>query len=65
VLVSELFNTAVERLGTDAASGEQRSAIRNIKDISAAAVLVSALTALAIGVIILLIPLSRKIITLI
>ena len=61
VLVAELFNTAIERLGDEAAHGEQSQAIKNAKDISAAAVLLSALTALVIGILFLLIPLVHRV----
>ncbi len=61
VLVAELFNTAVERLGDGSANGEQKQVIKKAKDVAAGAVLVSALTALAIGSIYLIIPLVRKI----
>jgi undecaprenol kinase len=65
VLVSELLNTAVERLGDEAANGRQKQRIKNAKDISAGAVLISALTAVAIGVVFLFIPLIGKIVDLI
>lgn len=60
VLTAELFNTAVERLGDEAANGKQRQRIKIAKDLAAGAVLISALTALAIGIIFLLIPLIQK-----
>jgi diacylglycerol kinase len=60
VLVAELFNTVVERLGDEVAGGKHHEMVRNIKDISAAAVLLSAITALIIGVLILFIPLARS-----
>jgi diacylglycerol kinase len=60
VLVAELFNTAVERLGDEAANGKQRLRVKHAKDLSAGAVLISALTALAIGVIYLIIPFLHK-----
>ncbi len=60
VLVSELFNTSVERLGDEAANGKINQVVRNSKDISAAAVLLSALTAFIIGILILFIPLIQK-----
>jgi diacylglycerol kinase len=60
VLVAELFNTVVERLGDEVAGGKHHEMVRNIKDISAAAVLLSAITALIIGVLILFIPLVRS-----
>ena len=64
VLAAELFNTAVERLGDDSANGQYKQIIKRAKDISAGAVLVSALTALVIGIIFILIPLGRKIVEL-
>ena len=60
VLVSELFNTAIERLSDKVAGEQQDNIIGKIKDISAGAVLVSAFTALAIGIIFLFIPLVEK-----
>jgi undecaprenol kinase len=60
VLVAELFNTAVERLGDETANGKQRQRVKNAKDISAGAVLLSALTALVIGILFLLIPFIQK-----
>lgn len=56
VLVAELFNTAIERLGDETANGKQRLGVKHAKDLAAGAVLISALTALAIGVIYLIIP---------
>ena len=64
VLVSELLNTAIEELGDEAARGEVNPRIRNAKDISAAAVLLSSLTALIIGIIILFIPFVGRILKL-
>lgn len=60
VLVSELFNTAVEKLGDAISDGRQVPAIKAAKDISAAAVFISALNALVIGIIVLFIPLIDK-----
>ena len=60
VLVAELFNTAVERLGDEIANGKQKQVVKNIKDISAAAVLISALTAFVIGILFLLIPFIQR-----
>jgi diacylglycerol kinase (ATP) len=60
VLAAELFNTAIERLGDEAAAGKRIKTIGSIKDISAGAVLIAALTALVIGVIVLVIPLFEK-----
>lgn len=61
VLAAELFNTAVERLGEEVADGKKKQLVKNAKDISAAAVLISALTALAIGTLCLLVPFARRI----
>jgi diacylglycerol kinase len=60
VLVAELFNTAIERLGDGSSNGEQKLVIKKAKDVSAGAVLVSALTALVIGIIFLIIPFAQK-----
>jgi diacylglycerol kinase len=65
VLTAELFNTAVERLGDEAADGKQKLMIKHAKDTSAAAVLVSALTALVIGILFLLIPFVQRMLDLI
>lgn len=61
VLAAELFNTALERLGDEVADGEQKLLLKHAKDVSAASVLVSALAALVIGVLFLLVPLAQKI----
>jgi diacylglycerol kinase len=61
VFVTELINTAIERIGDKAANGKMSHTIGSAKDISAAAVLISALTALAIGIIFLFIPFFQKI----
>ena len=61
VLVSELFNTSIERLSSEVADGKQNPAIKTVKDVSAAAVFFSALTALVIGILVLFIPLISKI----
>jgi diacylglycerol kinase len=47
VLTAEVFNTAIERIG-DALNGQYDQRIREIKDISAAAVLLSSMGALAV-----------------
>ncbi len=47
VLTAEVFNTAVERIG-DALNGEYDVRIKEIKDISAAAVLLSSMGAFAV-----------------
>lgn len=62
VLVAELFNTAIEYLGDEASNGRKSDLIRNTKDIAAAAVLLSAATALVIGILILFIPFVEKLI---
>ena len=51
VLTAEIFNTAIELL-TDKVQPEIDPVVEKIKDLSAAAVLVSAITALAIGVLV-------------
>lgn len=60
VLAAELFNTAVERLGDEIASGKQKLLIKYSKDLAAAAVFISALSALIIGILVLIIPLIKK-----
>lgn len=52
VFMAELFNSALENL-SDHTTPEQHEKIRKVKDLSAAAVLVSALTAFVIGCLIL------------
>lgn len=51
VLSAEAFNTSIENLA-DFISPERNNAIKKVKDIAAAAVLVSALTAFIIGLIV-------------
>jgi diacylglycerol kinase len=51
VWVAELFNTAIEKIA-DFVCAEQDPKIKFIKDLSAAAVLISAITALVIGCIV-------------
>lgn len=51
VWVSELFNTVIEKI-MDFISVEKNPKIKIIKDLSAAAVLVAAITALAVGCIV-------------
>jgi diacylglycerol kinase (ATP) len=60
VITAELFNTAVERLGDEASGGKYNHTVGRAKDIAAAAVLITALTALAIGIPIVIIPLFQK-----
>ena len=61
VLAAELFNTALERLGDGFAGGSYNEFVKREKDLSAAAVLVTAAAALAVGVIFLIIPLVQRI----
>jgi diacylglycerol kinase len=63
VITAELFNSAIERLGNKAAAGARDPLVKTAKDIAAGAVLAASLAALAIGIIILLIPLIVKIIS--
>ena len=51
VWIAELFNTAIEKI-MDFISEKQQTEIKNIKDISAAAVLVAAITAFITGCIV-------------
>jgi diacylglycerol kinase len=60
VLFAELINTAMERLGDEAANGRHKQTVKKAKDTAAAAVMLSALTALVIGVLFLFIPLFNK-----
>ena len=53
VISAEAFNTAIERLA-DVVQPEQDSRIRDVKDLAAAAVLLCALAAAAVGLIIFL-----------
>lgn len=53
VLAAELFNSALENLA-DHLAPEKHEKIKKVKDLSAAAVLVSALAALAIGAVLFL-----------
>ncbi len=53
VIVSEAFNTAIE-IDIDLTSPEYHTFARDIKDVAAAAVLLSALTALAVGLVVFL-----------
>ncbi len=61
VLTAELFNTALERWCDEASGGKQSEIIRNAKDVSGGAVLLSAITALIIGIYILIVPLIQRI----
>jgi diacylglycerol kinase len=64
VLSAELFNTALEKLGDEIALGKQSLLIKNVKDIAAGAVFISAITALVIGILILFVPFIDKIVKL-
>jgi diacylglycerol kinase (ATP) len=61
VLAAELFNTAMEKACDDVGEGKKSDGIKACKDISAAAVLVAAITALVIGIVVLIIPFFQKI----
>ena len=60
VWTAEIFNTALETL-VDLASPQQHPLAKITKDVSAAAVLVSAIVSIAIGLLILLPPLLNRI----
>jgi undecaprenol kinase len=60
VLAAELFNTAIERLGDEAAGGQFKLVVKHAKDAAAGAVLVSAAAALVVGIIFLIVPLFEK-----
>jgi diacylglycerol kinase len=60
VLVAELFNTAMERLGDEAANGMQKKLIKKAKDIAAAGVLLSSIIAFIIGILLLFIPFIQR-----
>jgi len=60
VLISELFNTALERLCDETANGSWCELVRRAKDSAAGAVLISAAVALIVGIIILGIPLIHR-----
>ncbi len=62
VLVSELWNTALERICDEMAGNKKSPAIGKIKDISAGAVFLSALSAFIIGIIFIVIPIINKIV---
>jgi diacylglycerol kinase len=53
VLTTEIINTAIENI-CDLISPERNESIKTIKDLAAAAVLISAITALVIGLIVFL-----------
>ena len=61
VLSAELFNTAIEKLSDEVANGQEKRLIKHTKDIAAAAVLVSSIASLIIGIVLLFIPFLQKI----
>ena len=64
VLAAELFNTSVERLSDKVSGGEISPLVKNSKDLAAGGVLIAAITALVIGILILLIPFIQKVVDL-
>ncbi len=60
VLAAELLNTALEKWCDAAGGGKKSEAIKNAKDISAAAVIAAVIVSVIIGVLVLLIPLIRR-----
>jgi len=60
VFSAEVFNTAIEKMA-DEITSDHKESIKNIKDLSAAAVLVAAITAAIIGLIIFVPPILDKI----
>ena len=60
VLAAEMFNTAIERLADMVKEGRD-SRIGYIKDVAAGAVLFTAVMALTVGIVIILIPLVKQI----
>ena len=61
VFSAELFNTALERVCDAAGGGKLSETIKNCKDIAAAAVIVAAIAALAIGIFILIVPFFQRV----
>ena len=61
VISAELFNTALEKLSDEVADGQQKRLIKHTKDIAAAAVLVSSVASLIVGIVLLFIPFLQKI----
>jgi len=61
VISAELFNTAIEKLSDEVANGQQKRLIKHTKDIAAAAVLVSSVASLIVGIVLLFIPFLQKI----
>jgi undecaprenol kinase len=60
VLSAELFNTAIERLSDEVSGGKYSRVVKEAKDMSAAAVLLSAVAAAIIGVLVLVLPLLQR-----
>lgn len=54
VWITETINTCIEKLCDFACKNEQHDAIKNIKDLSAAAVLIASITSVVIGIIVFL-----------
>ncbi|HBC73604.1 MAG TPA: diacylglycerol kinase, partial [Candidatus Wallbacteria bacterium] len=46
---AELFNSAIEALADEVCGGERREVIRRVKDMSAGAVLVTAIAAIVVA----------------
>jgi undecaprenol kinase len=61
VFTTELFNTAIEKTCDETCGGKISGGIRNCKDIAAAGVLVSAVAAIIIGIIVLIIPFFQRV----
>jgi diacylglycerol kinase (ATP) len=62
VLAAELLNTSIERLCDEVSAGKNSEPIRHCKDMSAAGVLIAAITALIIGIIVLIVPFIQRLI---
>jgi len=61
VFSAELFNTALERICDMAGDGKVNDTVKHCKDIAAAAVIVAAIAALAIGIFILIVPFFQRV----
>jgi len=60
VFSAELFNSAIEELCDEICKGERRPSIERIKDMSAAAVLVTAIASLFVAFFLFVAPLLKK-----
>ncbi len=60
VLACELLNTSIERLADYTSGGELHPLIKKAKDASAAGVLIMSAAALAIGILLLIVPLVHR-----